>query len=77
MENTIPRQYGKSLKCPQNWENLHSVTNSSSTQAHPAKIGHVLVYSPCLDISVWQEIIFNARQTCKKQINTLTETKLP
>ena len=27
-------------------------------------------------LSVWQEIVFHARQTCKQQTNTLTETKL-
>ena len=37
---------------------------SSSTQVHPAKIGHVLVYSP---LSVWQEIVFHARQSCKQK----------
>ena len=27
-------------------------------------------------LSVWQEIVFHARQTCRQQTNTLTETKL-
>ena len=27
-------------------------------------------------LSVWQEIVFHARQTCKQQTNSLSETKL-
>ena len=40
---------------------------------HPAKFGYALLYFP---LYVWQEIVFQAKQTCKQQTNTLTETKL-
>ena len=47
---------------------LASPCAASSTQVHPVKIGHVLVYS-----LVWQEIVFYARQTCKKQGHLLKQ----
>ena len=52
---------------------------SSSTQVHPAKIGHVLVYSPCLfgkQLFPMQDKLVNNKQThLLKQ--SLSETLTP
>ena len=59
--------------------NLIFVTLSlfaSSPQEHPAKFGHVLVYSPCL---FGKRIVVHARQTCKQQFlkQNIFETRTP
>ena len=43
-------------------------------QVHPAKIGHVLIYSPCL---LGQEVVFHARQACKKQTDLMIGQDIP